>query len=254
MNEEHVTEEPHFENIDADAVCEQCGTVNPEGTLLCKVCGNNLRDQRQTRISQDQGAFSGTGPSRIRIFTGVLTTLGILTVLLAAYSMPNIESWLVDIQSGNSGDYAAGLWSGPDSGIYDALLTELLETPSSRARMNGALENPMDDVFYNGRYALLGPSRIRGNNFIGEANLSRRGDRIYFVVHFLRNDFELRGYATLEGESKRPTVRNTAAVRIRGEEYPAFGYAEKREDGSLACYGQSFYDDGTHGTAAYRIP
>ena len=35
------------EHLDADAVCEPCGNVNPEGTLLCKTCGNNLRDMIQ---------------------------------------------------------------------------------------------------------------------------------------------------------------------------------------------------------------
>ena len=40
----------HVEHLDADAVCEACDTVNPEGTLLCKTCGNNLRDQRARRM------------------------------------------------------------------------------------------------------------------------------------------------------------------------------------------------------------
>lgn len=253
MNE-HVNEEPQFENVDADAVCEQCGTVNPDETLLCKSCGNNLRDQRTNRIAQDTGTNTPAGATRIRIFTGVLTTLGILTVLLAAYSMPNIESWLVQIQRGDFGEQTAQFWNGSESTIYDALLADLQANPTPRRRIDDAIKEPVDDVFYNGRYALVRPGTVFGNRIVAEVNVSRRGDRVYFVVEFKRAGAELRGYATLEGEDQRPTVRDSAAVRIQGVEYPALGYAEKQVDGSLACYGQSFYDDSTHGVLAYRIP
>ena len=53
MSDEHHQHLPEGERLDADAVCGSCGTVNPEDTLLCKSCGNNLRDQRQTRIAVD---------------------------------------------------------------------------------------------------------------------------------------------------------------------------------------------------------
>ncbi|MCX5757207.1 MAG: hypothetical protein NTU83_01615, partial [Candidatus Hydrogenedentes bacterium] len=53
MMEEGPQPQVDIERIDADAVCEKCGTVNPEETLLCKTCGNNLRDQRLHRVQSE---------------------------------------------------------------------------------------------------------------------------------------------------------------------------------------------------------
>lgn len=256
-------QEPHhnieFEPIDADAVCEKCGTVNPEESLLCKVCGNNLRDQRRNRISQGKGAETfGRGVSRFRVFTGVLSALGIITLLLTVYSLPNIEAWLVKIQAPDAGDAVAGLWSGQDALLYDALLEELEQNPISREEIDASIENPVDDDSYNGRYVLV---RKRGGprpgvQVVGDANLSRRGDRIHFVVKLRRRGIDIRGYATLEGpegEAKRPVVWDSAGVRIRGTEYLAQGYADKQPAGGHLCFAQSQFDDNTYSVAAYRL-
>jgi len=54
MHKEPFKPPEYREGIEADAVCAQCGSANPEGTLICKTCGNNLRDQRMLRITADQ--------------------------------------------------------------------------------------------------------------------------------------------------------------------------------------------------------
>ena len=54
MHKELFEHPDYHEGIEADAVCAQCGSANPEGTLICKTCGNNLRDQRLMRIAADQ--------------------------------------------------------------------------------------------------------------------------------------------------------------------------------------------------------
>ena len=39
MSDEGPGADIPIQRLEADAVCEQCGTVNPEDTLLCKKCG-----------------------------------------------------------------------------------------------------------------------------------------------------------------------------------------------------------------------
>ena len=51
MAERNVPRQHSAERVDADAVCARCGAVNPEDSLLCKVCGNFLRDLRGRRLA-----------------------------------------------------------------------------------------------------------------------------------------------------------------------------------------------------------
>ena len=88
----------HVERIDADAVCIKCGTVNPEDTFLCKVCGNNLREQRARRVSGatevDIDAFED---SRSQWLRRALLAMAILYVVWVAINVSNnnIEEWLL---------------------------------------------------------------------------------------------------------------------------------------------------------------
>ena len=152
MNQEFQTGPPvenpgaGFEQIDADAVCEQCGLVNDEGTLLCKVCGQNLRDQRARRLANAQGteAFEDR-ISRVRLLTGLLVTLGLLSIVLVVLNIENIEASLVQRLSSDTSSDTGGLWTGQSSAIYAALQRELEEYPTSRTRMQETLENPVND-------------------------------------------------------------------------------------------------------------
>ena len=140
-----------FEQIDADAVCEQCGTVNDEGTLLCKVCGQNLRDQRANRLANAQGPeMFEVRVSRVHLLTGLLSVMGLLLVVLAVLNISNIEASLVTFLSADSSAEAENLWSGSGSQIYEDLLRNLEEYPTSRSRTEEALTNPVTDRSYNG--------------------------------------------------------------------------------------------------------
>jgi len=249
-----------FQQFDADAVCEQCGSVNEEGTLLCKVCGQNLRDQRARRLSSAQGpeAFESK-VSRVRLLTGLLVVLGLLSVVVVVSNIANIEASLVrSLSSDTSGDFES-MWSGSDAGIYDQLQSELDEYPTSRARMEDSLENTVNDRSYNGRYILVRPGRLEVGRVIGEANLMRRGSRAYFVVKLRGETIGIRGYAELEpvGEEGelRPVAQDTASVLIDGEEYGGFGFAAKMADGGHRIVAASDYDgSGTnHELLAYRV-
>ncbi|HOJ68818.1 MAG TPA: hypothetical protein PLH06_08470, partial [Candidatus Hydrogenedentes bacterium] len=77
--------------LDADAVCAQCGMVNPEGTLLCKNCGNNLRDQRMLRLQADE-ALQGRETAAEQRNTFLRNALGVLGVLVLLYLGLNASS------------------------------------------------------------------------------------------------------------------------------------------------------------------
>jgi len=249
-----------FDQIDADAVCEQCATVNEEGTLLCKVCGQNLRDQRARRLTAAQGPeMFEERVSRIRLLTGLLSILGLLLVVFTALNISNIEARLVTWLSADAGSEEGGLWSGPNSQIYDELQNALEEYPTLPTRMAEALENPLDDRSYNGRYVLMRPGRLDVNRVIGEANLSRRGDQVYFVVNLRDQPIDIRGYATLEqageGDELRAIARNTVGIIVDGVQYSGFGFANRIPAGGHRIVAASDYqsDDTNHEILAYRV-
>lgn len=235
-----------FEQFDADAVCEQCGSVNDEGTLLCKVCGQNLRDQRTQRLANAQGVDVFEDKiSRVRLLTGLLSVLGLLVVVLAALNISNIEAGLVSFLTADGRLEGDDLWSGTNNEIFDGLLRELEEYPSSETKMADALENPLDDRSYNGRYVLVRPGRLDVNRIIGEANLSRRADRFYFVVLLKRGSMDIRGYAEVEqeGEESRAISESTTAIVIETAEYTGFGFADKLFAGGHRVFAASDYNE-----------
>ncbi len=232
-----------FQQVDADAVCEQCGTVNDDGTLICRICGQNLRDQRVRRLSGAQSpAALGEKVNRVRVFTGILSVIGILLIVVAAISIRNIEAGLTNALSEEpiSNTAFEKLQGGPSAAIYDELTAELQDYPSTRAQMKDALDNPVAEASYNGRYIILRQGALTPDRVIGEAALRRRGDRVYFVAQITDPVLEIRGFAGLENVQEdgaeegtvRPVVRNTAGylnedgVEIRGR-----GLAEPIEAG-----------------------
>lgn len=227
-----------FQQVDADAVCEQCGTVNDEGTLLCKECGQNLRDQRARRLAN---AAAGPevlegGPSRTRILTGVLSVVGILIVLLAVVNIGNIEAVLVDALSEQESVGDVRLWTGTDVPLYDELHDSLASAPATNFQIENALEEPVTEDTFNGRYVLVDPSNISPSGVIGEAELRRRGTRVYFVALLTQPRMELRGFAQLEtvaGTNEfRPFVRETAGFKTdNGGQVLGFGLANPLEGG-----------------------
>ncbi len=249
-----------FDQFDADAVCEQCGSVNEEGTLLCKVCGQNLRDQRARRLSAAQGPeMFEERVSRIRLLTGLLSILGLLLILFTVLNISNIETRLATWLSADAGSKEGGLWSGPNSQIYDELQGALEEYPTSRTRMAEALKDQLDDRSYNGRYVLMPPGRLDVNRVIGEANLSRRGDQVHFVVNLRGRSIYIRGYATLEqageGDELRAIARNTVGIIVDDIQYTGFGFANRIPSGGhrivAAIDNQS--EDANHEVLAYRV-
>ena len=233
---------PRFQNVDADAVCEQCGTVNDEGTLICRVCGQNLRDQRTRRLAGTQSpAGQADKISRVRLFTGILSGIGILILVIVALSLPRIEASLTNALSEDpiNGALPGDLGKGPGAAIYDELAADLRDYPSAFKQIKEALDKPVIESSYNGRYVLLRQGALTPERVVGEAALRRRGGLVYFVAQLTSPAVEVRGFARIEdiqgpGEPQvqRPVVRNTAGYTDeQGNEIKGRGMAEPIEAG-----------------------
>ena len=248
-----------FDTVDADAVCVQCGAVNPEGSILCKECGNNLREQRQRRIQGDQAPITD-GPGRVRVFTGLLTGLGILVVLAATLNISSIEAWLTSVQEPeNEIAGAEDVWAGEIGAGLDAMRDELSRSSSSREQRLAAIEAIVFEDLFHGRYVLFRKGFGNGIDVLGEAQLERRDDRIYFVA-LLDGDVEVRGIAQMagaaEGETEElmPTVWRSGAMRIDGETHGVFGRVERHESGAHFVLGTSLDNaEAGHSCFAARI-
>jgi len=259
MDLQNQNDDAQYGPIDADAVCAKCATVNPEETLFCKSCGNNLRDQRLQRIAKGGNIDLGdTGASKFRILTGVLITIGFVLIGCVLLFFPSIESWLVDIQTIQAGVDDADLWGASGANIYDEMRDDLESFPTSTGQMQLALNNPVLDQSYNGRYAIAAADEEGGLSIIGEASLRLRGETVYFVFrHNSLKALEIRGYATLqgEGEERYAAVMSTAGYRYGNDQQLIIGWAEPATDGSHVCSGQVDIEDSLLTEVyAYRIP
>ncbi len=248
MTEKGSGEKFAFDTVDADAVCVQCGSVNPEGTVLCKECGNNLREQRQRRIRGEQSPAE-EGRGGLRLFTGLLTGLGILIVVAATLNISSIEEWLVSVQESDL-EVAGGedVWGGEIGPMLDGMRVELTDSPSPRDKRLAAIDHIVAEDLFHGRYVLFRKGALNGIDVLGEANLQRRDDKIYFVA-LLDGDVEVRGVAEMaraeEGDAAEPmpTVWRSGSVRVDGATHGVYGRAEGHESGAHLVVGTSLNDE-----------
>lgn len=240
------------ERIDADAVCIECGAVNPEGTLLCKTCGNNLRDQRNLRFGAEAVAegMAAVG-ERPAWLTSGFAILGILVVLCVAINAGRIVDVMMDVQSPDTSDIE-DFWSGPRSAVFDKLAEELQYNPISVEESELAMEQPDVSGVYEGRYVLLRPEAAF-RRIMGQAHVRQSGEKLQFVALLDRGQVELRGEARLEGEN-RIAARDSAGILKRDEYYAADGFAQPMETGGYECFGLSEYDTGSYSVLAFRVP
>lgn len=240
----------HIEHLDADAVCEPCGTVNPEGTLLCKTCGNNLRDQRQRRIAAG-GVVNLEAlqePPTPWLGRGIVT-LGILLVLWVVINVSNgnIERYLV----GADRDASVDLWRGAEARRYRDLREALVANPATEEDAAAAEGLPIEETDYSGRFVLF--SADDDEAFIGEVETEQQDDELYFVALLGQDrDIEVRGVAVLEGEAFK--VRETGSLRFDQETYLINGATLMLEDGGIKVIGRAETLDRPFSAVAYRVP
>lgn len=228
------------EHLDADAVCELCGNVNPEGTLLCKQCGNNLRDQRSRRM-QATGGPASTADSSFsisRIVRGVVIVFGICAVLWVALNVSTIETWLMtSVQSAEAKSENAippdAFWTGADAARYEALSAALQEHVLT-AEEAGLAPPGSPLALPDGRY-ILKRSTDPAASPSGSAIVKQDGDKVYFVAR-LFGGTEVRGVAQISSD----TVFQAPYIGIHdpdGTFTEAYGLALIKPSGELECEG-----------------
>lgn len=228
---------PPTAHVDADAVCAQCGTVNPEDTLICKVCGNNLRDQRAARLAR--GGADETPPEvveRRRWLSGVLAIMGIIVVLTVILNLATIEQGLVEIIAGPSGPHL-GLWDGPDAAVLNDLAAEIASAPLTDEDLQDAVMRPSAAADYAGRFALAAQEPGSGLRAVGEAVVRREEDTYYFVGQV--GGTEVRGKAYENSNGFLVADWGFAGFRVGSQEHEVRGAAGWREGGGFECYGES---------------
>jgi len=242
-----------MERIDADAVCAACGNVNPDGALICKICGNNLRDQRMRRVRGEDGAEVVIAePGRASWVGKGVVVFGLLLLLWTGLNVGRVAEMLAGGPGGGFGD-AAALWSGSDGRAYQALIEELQANPVSREEGTQAQEQSVFDGTYDGRYILVGENPGFGYAFVGQAIARQEGTKLRFVALLTRRDIEVRGEAEFESDA-RIAARDMAGVKIRDRYYGASGFARAKPDGGFECFGLSDHDEESYSVRAYRVP
>jgi hypothetical protein len=235
----------------ADAVCAQCGTVNPEGTLICKTCGNNLRDQRTLRLAAEQVLADQVSPiSRRQVFLGLLTLFGILLVLWVALNVDTITNWLIATQSDTPNPRT--LWAGSDQDMYGALLTQLEESNLSDVDKKDALTNFDKGEDADGVYVLARETPL-GQRVVGTAFVKVQDDVLYFAA-LVGENAEVRGKAIAQGNNGWAVNWNSSGALVNNRYFAVTGVALHRPEGMYDCFGQSENSDDEFAFSAYKVP
>lgn len=246
-------------NLDADAVCAQCGTVNPEATLICKVCGNNLRDQRTLRMqTESQLESMGEPPAGRNWFTGVLTALGAVLVVVFALNVNSIANFVV--ASGVETTGAGVLWGSDQALVFDALRDEAkaaeITTDTIGAALDAAepLEDGVEPPALDGVYVLLPANATDEAEPYGTAAVKLEGAEYIFAA-VLTDGTEVRGWGTQRSAGLITAEAQRAAAQVAGSFEPVYGYAQRESDGSFSGWGQFQASDlDLVPFVAYRLP
>lgn len=247
MSNEHPA---GHESLGADAVCAQCGTVNAEGVFICRVCGNNLRDQRAIRLQAEQqllehvGEESAGGGVGLR---GALGMVGILLILITMFNVDAISAWLVDIQNPRV-DPLRPLWSGVEAPAYDALIGPLRADPPGLDALAAARSVYTSGPLASGRYAVYHDGLA-----VGAAALEVDGDVVRFGA-LLDAGAEVRGQGRMLPGARMQVPWDSAAVQVGRALYSAAGAAVQQEDGVIECYGRSDWDENHYVFYLHRLP
>jgi len=239
------------DRLDADAVCGTCGNVNPEGTLMCKTCGNNLRDQRQRRMTAEvQLEDNLKGEDRRYLVSGLLTVFGLLLVLWSALNVDRITDWLV---AGTSNTQALSVyWSASESARFSPLAERLRGIELSSSDLAQLAATAGTATGFSGVYAVFDGRLSDQGRWIGVAAVEEELNQVHFVGQ-LHNGIELRGTAFIQGNSLS-ALMNTVSADIGGDYYAVQGVALRQMDGGFELYGQSDFSEMDYQIYAYPLP
>ncbi len=227
------------EAIDADAVCGGCGRVNPEGTLICKGCGNNLRDQRLLRLAADTILTGEEETARRRsLLKGGFTVLGILVVIWVAMNAGGIMGMVVPGSVTDSTGAATNMppirpgkfWESKDSAAFETMAAALKGQFPTENEAETARLNPSSNPTPNGYFALFEKVGT-AESFAGAAYAALEGSDLRFVAAF-NDGTEVRGQATVADTSAVTTDWYMSGVQRQGKFFAGAGSAAPQEDGT----------------------
>lgn len=233
------------DKLDADAVCAQCNTVNTEGTLLCKVCGNNLRDQRNRRLQADQAMdLEHTGRQRRKWLSGVFFVLALGLIISTLINQELIVDWLINVQSPSEQSMQL-LWTGDYDEYFQPMFEEIRDAALTPESADQARQNVQPAPSLEGVYALFS-----GDVYLGSASFRIEGDDAYFAAR-LEDGREVRGLARIEANNYIAVPEYSGIDGRRGVT-PISGVAIPQGNGTVECMG----DDGRARAnfIAYRMP
>jgi hypothetical protein len=246
MQDPTLREEAPGDRLDADLVCEQCGTVNQPGTLYCHNCGNNLREQRQKRLAGGEAIVLEAGADRSRVALGVLSVVGLLLVLYVAWNVNSIAEWMVGAQPRiDSNVY----WQGALAADFEALGTELAAQPLTPDQMREAHDNPQPIRELDGRFVVRRVLPLVERT-MGTGIARERNGVLLFVV-MLDNGAEIRGTARVEEGGRLSSSSVTYA--IDGRTIGGVGFAVPNPAGGYNATGISDIDDLPLELRIYRV-
>lgn len=243
--------------LDADAFCVICSSVNPEGTLICKTCGNNLRDQKAQRVAGTLAVdVPMMEPEKTAWLPKALVILGILLVFWTAWNLSDIADWLVGAEAADL-DLAQYYWEGANSAVLNEMAQELEANPLKREEKEAAQaaveagQSPASGT-YEGHYLLLRSGGIPGE--LGEAVVKQvDNERVLFVARVNRGRAELRGEGVFGGGGSRLDSRDMAAIKINGRPYGADGFVSFGGGPLFECYGTCDLNEETYSAVALRV-
>jgi len=237
--------------IDADAVCVQCGTVNPEGTLICRKCGNNLRDQRRLRLQAEEQLRMGKElPGTRKIVLGIIAFIGAILIVIAGLNADSIMMWLV-----SSGDFSFSTetpWSGNLGKQLSILERDLKAQIIASDQIYAAIHSPINSDNPEGVF-IIAVRNLEGNFVpVGKALVKPDEDRYLFVA-LLDNGAQVRGAAQKQNE-RLVVYWENASCEWNGQRGAASGIVSKREDGRYDGYGGTDLTNENFEFYAFKLP
>jgi len=245
------------ETIDADAVCSQCGKENPEGTLLCRYCGNNLRDQRLLRLAADTMMANEEASKNRRTFlVGALTVLGLLFVLWLGINISGFSARLTSVPEGDGTPTITlrpfVFWEGSDTAIYAELESALDNSFPTASQAETVRLDPVLNPSAEGTFALferLGTSM----NFVGGAVVRLEGDKYYFAARLL-DGTTIRGTGSKGADTSKFLANWTDVGIRRGDSYYAgAGELAANPDGGFALQARADFSERIYQAVAYSL-
>jgi hypothetical protein len=277
---EEPQHQSHNDFHDADAVCEACNYVNPEGTIICKQCGNNLRDQRMRRIEIGMVlASEGQRPQTLLFLRGALTVLAILIIVWAAFNAEAFFNRIFGLTPDELNP-SASYFEGEEAPFFDALAQEMEAAPFTEEELANLPAQGRE--LRPGRYLLKALVREGGETAegdtadgtaedspegateapvtesegepIGQAMVSQAEEGFFYVAE-LDGIGEVRGIIDAESSLTRIIDLDAGFQPAHGRRTisTASGKATINPDGTFTVRGQSDTSDGMQSAVLYFV-